>query len=290
MGPTASGKTDLAIKLAKRFPIAIISVDSALIYKGMDIGTAKPDKKTLIEYPHALVDICKVEDSYSAAQFSIDAKSEIKKAFAQAKLPVLVGGTSFYFRTLEYGLSQLPDSQPEIRARLEQTQQEQGVQFLHQQLADIDPLSAKRLNSNDKQRIMRALEVYQISGKPLSELQAQKKQGALLNPIKKIVLIPPREILHQRIEVRFRQMLAQGFLDEMQGLYQHKNLTIDKPSMRCVGYRQAWQYLDGDLDYDEMVYRAIVATRQLCKRQSTWLKAEKYAKFIQTPNINGLKL
>ena len=285
MGPTASGKTDLAIQIAKQLPIAIISVDSALIYQGMDIGTAKPSLEILAKYPHALVNICKPTQPYHAQQFSLDAKQAIKKALSEKKIPLLVGGTSFYFRSLEYGLAPLPDSDPKIRLALETVYQEKGVLYLYQQLQVIDKVLAKKINQHDKQRIMRALEVYQLSGEKLSQLQAIHQKIPLDYPIKKIILMPDRQLLHQRIEKRFYQMLEQGFLQEMQALYQQTDITQHLPAMRCVGYRQAWQYLAGELDYKTMIERAIIATRQLCKRQCTWLKSEDNAMTVTQANL-----
>lgn len=288
MGPTASGKTDLAIALSQNLPISIISVDSALIYKTMDIGTAKPDKQTLKDYPHQLIDVCLPSESYSAQRFSSDAKIAIEQAFLESKVPVLVGGSSFYFRTLECGLSPLPDSEPAVRAKLELQVNDHGLASLFTQLKAIDPIAANNLDSNDKQRIMRALEVYQISGKTLSQLQALPKIGALEYPIIKVALIPDRALLHQRIERRFLQMLEQGFLTEMQTLYQNPDLNQKLTSMRCVGYRQAWQYLSGELDYEQMIEKAIIATRQLCKRQTTWLRSEKNINTLTEPDIKQL--
>lgn len=284
MGPTASGKTDLAIELSKQFKSRLISVDSALIYKGMDIGTAKPNAKILKKHPHYLINICDPKEAYSAHDFSKDARAQIQLAFANDETPILVGGTSFYFNALEHGLSNLPKSTPESRKKFNQLLQEKGAAALHQNLAKIDPQAAQRIHPNDAQRITRALEIFDISGKTLSELQGNKQSG-LNHPIKKIILMPKRTELHQRIKQRFLSMMDNGFLQEVQHLKQNPNLDEDLPSIRCVGYRQAWQYLDDKINKEEMIEKAIIKTRQLCKRQSTWLKSETDALVLQTPDI-----
>ncbi len=284
MGPTASGKTDLAIKLSQQFPTRLISVDSALIYKGMDIGTAKPDAETLKKYPHHLINICNPEEPYSAHDFTKDAKAQIKIAFEKGETPILVGGTSFYFNALEHGLSTLPESTPESREKFNQLLQEKGVTTLHQDLEKIDPKSAQRIHPNDAQRITRALEVFDISKKTLSQLQGNKQAG-LIFPIKKIILMPPRPELHARIKRRFLSMIDNGFLTEVKILKTNPNLHPDLPAIRCVGYRQAWQHLNNKINLEEMIDQAIIATRQLCKRQSTWLRSEKDALTLETPDI-----
>ncbi|WP_428086284.1 tRNA (adenosine(37)-N6)-dimethylallyltransferase MiaA [Candidatus Thioglobus sp.] len=273
MGPTASGKTELAIKISQQLNARLISVDSALIYQNMDIGTAKPDKKTLIDYPHQLIDICKPGDGYSAFDFARDATEQINLAFANHQLPILVGGTSFYFSALENGLSDLPESSPESRQKYNQLLKQKGCESLHQDLEKIDSTAAKRIHPNDSQRITRALEVFDISGQTLTQLQGNK-QGGLNCKIKKIILMPDRSLLHQRIEARFHLMLEQGFIAEVEALKADKNLHEDLPSMRCVGYRQAWQFLNHEIDEPAMIEKSIIATRQLCKRQSTWLRGE----------------
>lgn len=285
MGPTASGKTELAIELCQHFDACLISVDSALIYRGMNIGTAKPDTATLKHYPHALVDICDPEDSFSVNDFVSRAKNHINLALKQNKLPILVGGTSFYFHALEYGLSALPESTNESRAHFTEQLHAHGSEELHKQLQMTDPIAAKRIHCNDSQRITRALEVHYLSGKTLSELQGNKSQNTLTNPIKKIILMPERAKLHQRIEQRFQKMIDAGFLDEVKKLRGNKKLDLDLPSIRCVGYRQAWQYLDGDFSENEMIEKAIIATRQLCKRQCTWLRHEKDALTLNGSNV-----
>ncbi|MDC0430354.1 tRNA (adenosine(37)-N6)-dimethylallyltransferase MiaA [Candidatus Thioglobus sp.] len=284
MGPTASGKTDLAIKISKKINSRLISVDSALIYQGMDIGTAKPDTETLKAHPHYLIDICKPSDTYSAQDFVNDATHQIELAFSQNKLPILVGGTSFYFNALEHGLSDLPESTPESREKYNQLVKEKGLDALYQSLQKIDPIAAQRIHANDSQRITRALEVFNISGKTLSELQG-KKQGGLNCIIKKIILMPDRSELHQRIETRFHLMIEQGFMDEVRVLKTNTALHQDLPSIRCVGYRQAWQFLNNEIDEAEMIERSIIATRQLCKRQSTWLRSQTQGLKLKTADI-----
>ena len=284
MGPTSSGKTGLAIKISKKINSRLISVDSALIYQGMDIGTAKPDTETLKAHPHYLIDICKPSDTYSAQDFVNDATHQIELAFSQNKLPILVGGTSFYFNALEHGLSDLPESTPESREKYNQLVKEKGLDALYQSLQKIDPIAAQRIHANDSQRITRALEVFNISGKTLSELQG-KKQGGLNCIIKKIILMPDRSELHQRIETRFHLMMEQGFMDEVRVLRTNTALHQDLPSIRCVGYRQAWQFLNNEIDEAEMIERSIIATRQLCKRQSTWLRSQTQGLKLKTADI-----
>lgn len=272
MGPTASGKTDLAIALHQALPVEIISVDSALIYQGMDIGTAKPTPQELALVPHRLIDIKDPAESYSVADFCHDALKEMQTITQQGKIPLLVGGTMMYYKNLLDGLSPLPPASPSLRAKIEQDAQQQGWQALHHQLAKIDPLSAKRINPNDSQRINRALEVFYLTGKTLSSLNQQKGQP-LPYQIQQFALAPPeRSILHQRIEQRFHHMLEQGFQQEVEKLYQRGDLSADLPAIRSVGYRQMWAYLQGESTYEEMVFRGICATRQLAKRQITWLR------------------
>jgi len=286
MGPTASGKTNLATQLAQQFKARIISVDSALIYKGMNIGSAKPDTDTLTAYPHHLINICDPEEAYSAYDFAADAKQQIQTAFENGETPILVGGTSFYFNALEHGLSDLPESTTESREKYNQLLKEKGSAALHKELEKIDNKAADRIHPNDSQRVTRALEVFDLSGKTLSELQGNKKPG-IDYPIKKIILMPPRNELHQRIEKRFLLMIDKGFLSEVEQLKQNQKLHEGLPSIRCVGYRQAWQYLNGDIDQDTMIERAIIATRQLCKRQSTWLKSEVDALILETTDVKS---
>ncbi|MBT8439322.1 MAG: tRNA (adenosine(37)-N6)-dimethylallyltransferase MiaA [Gammaproteobacteria bacterium] len=274
-GPTASGKTALAIDLVKSGRFEIISVDSALVYRGMDIGTAKPDRATLEIAPHRLIDICEPTEAYSAARFRDDARTAMDEIYASGKIPLLVGGTMLYFRALQYGLSQLPESDPVIRERLEQQLKTKGSTFLHEKLTKVDPQIVKRIHQNDPQRIMRALEVFEITGKPLSELQASSGQQVIDYELRKFVVAPTsREILHERIARRFHQMVEQGFEKEVRELMQIQGMHADLPSMRSVGYRQMLMYFDGIYDRDEMIERGIIATRQLAKRQYTWLRAD----------------
>ncbi len=275
MGPTASGKTGLAVELCERFGLEIISVDSALVYRGMDIGTAKPDAETLKKAPHRLIDIRDPAETYSAAEFRRDALREMKSITDAGKVPLLVGGTMLYFRALEHGLSELPAANQEVRKRLEQQAAEIGWSAMHGILQQKDPLAASRIHPNDPQRIQRALEVIAISGQPMSELQQQTAGEALEYRLHKIIISPePRSILHERIEQRFDLMMKDGFVDEMNLLFSRSDLTADLPSMRAVGYRQAWDWLEGNCTSDEMRERAIAATRQLAKRQLTWLRRE----------------
>ncbi len=279
IGPTASGKTGLAIKLMKHFPIEIISVDSALVYKDMDIGTAKPSPIELAEAPHRLISFLDPAKAYSAADFRNDALKEMAEITAAGKIPVLVGGTMLYYRALEYGLAILPEADPKLREKLSVEAEQIGWDGLHQRLTEIDPASGTRLHPNDKQRIQRALEVYELTGKSLTEHQIehqQDKENALPYRLLKIALIPEdREWIRELADTRFRQMLEDGFIDEMKALHARDDLNADLPSIRCVGYRQAWQYLEGELDYNEMIERAVIATRQLAKRQMTWMRSEK---------------
>ncbi len=283
MGPTASGKTDLALKLASDFPFEIISVDSALVYRGMDIGTAKPDREILQKIPHRLVDICDPSESYSAARFREDALQEMIKINAAGKIPLLVGGTMLYFRTLQHGISELPGADPVLRLQLEEEARHSGWAALHARLARVDAEAARRIHPNDPQRIQRALEVYLLTGCSMSDhFRARQKESLPWRLIKIAVAPPQREVLHQRIELRFHRMLQQGFIDEVKRLLRRGDLVAELPAMRAVGYRQAWAYLHGEYDYQTMVQRAIIATRQLAKRQLTWLRAEKDVQWLET--------
>ena len=272
MGPTASGKTALAMSLMKHLPVELISVDSALIYRGMDIGTAKPTAEELADAPHRLIDILDPTQAYSAADFRADALREMAEITARNKIPLLVGGTMLYFKALLEGLSPLPQANAAVRERIEKQAQEQGWNALHDQLSEIDPVAAMRIHPNDPQRLSRALEVFYISGKTLTELT--KISGETLPyRVHQFAIAPTRrELLHSRIEERFSQMLSNGFEDEVRTLLARGDLHTDLPSIRCVGYRQMWSYLSGEFDYDEMVYRGVCATRQLAKRQMTWLR------------------
>ena len=276
MGPTASGKTDLAVEARKHLPLELISVDSALVYKDMNIGTAKPDAATLTQAPHRLIDFLDPSQAYSAAEFRTDALREMAEITAQGRIPTLVGGTMLYFRALEHGLSDLPAANPEVRAKLEAEAAELGWAVLHERLQHIDPEAASRIHPNDPQRLQRALEVYELTGKSLSYLQKAARYDACPYQLHKIALIPEdRSQLHQRIEMRFDLMLKLGFIEEVRALYQRGDLSMNMPAIRAVGYRQVWEYLDEKIDYNMMRNRAIVATRQLAKRQMTWLRSER---------------
>lgn len=272
MGPTASGKTDLAIQLRQQLPIEVISVDSALIYRGMDIGTAKPSKAELALAPHRLIDICDPAESYSAANFRTDALREMQEISAQGKIPLLVGGTMLYYKALLEGLSPLPSANEKVRSEIEAKAALIGWGGLHQELSKIDPISAQRINPNDSQRINRALEVFYLTGKTLTELTAQKGEALPYDILQFAIAPEQREVLHLRIEQRFHKMIELGFQQEVEKLYRRPDLNENLPSIRCVGYRQMWEYLRGDYDHDEMVFRGICATRQLAKRQITWLR------------------
>lgn len=272
-GPTAAGKTQLAMDLADRMPCQIISVDSALIYKGMDIGTAKPSPEEQKRYPHALIDICDPAEVYSAAEFRRDALSAIEESLAAGKTPLLVGGTMLYYRALLGGLSNLPEANSEVRQALQARAEEKGWLYLHQKLQQLDPVAAARIHPNDPQRLLRALEVHELTGKSMTEL-TQTQEPGLRYPSYQFAVAPQeRSILHKRIAQRFELMLQQGLEKEVSKLKQRGDLHLNLPSMRAVGYRQMWQYLDGELNYPEMKERGIVATRQLAKRQITWLRS-----------------
>ncbi|RDE68344.1 tRNA (adenosine(37)-N6)-dimethylallyltransferase MiaA [Aggregatibacter segnis] len=272
MGPTASGKTDLAIQLRQQLPVEVISVDSALIYRGMDIGTAKPSKAELALAPHRLIDICDPAESYSAANFRTDALREMQEISAQGKIPLLVGGTMLYYKALLEGLSPLPSADEKVRSEIETKAALIGWGGLHQELSKIDPISAQRINPNDSQRINRALEVFYLTGKTLTELTAQKGEALPYDILQFAIAPEQREVLHLRIEQRFHKMIELGFQQEVEKLYRRPDLNENLPSIRCVGYRQMWEYLRGDYNHDEMVFRGICATRQLAKRQITWLR------------------
>jgi len=274
MGPTASGKTNLAVSLYQQLPIELISVDSALVFKGMDIGTAKPDAETLAKAPHHLIDITLPTAPYSAANFRTDALQLMADITARGKIPVLVGGTMLYFKALQEGLSGLPEADQEVRAKLDEEAAMLGWPALHARLASIDPITAERLQPNDMQRIQRALEVYEISGMTMSDHHAKQSSQPLPYRLLKIALIPSdRKVLHERVAVRFKQMLDAGFVDEVKRLIkQYPTLTPESTAMRCVGYRQAWEHIHGNYDEVELLNRGIFATRQLAKRQLTWLR------------------
>lgn len=274
MGPTASGKTAATIALAQRFPVEIISVDSALVYRGMDIGTAKPDAEILRQAPHHLIDLITPLEQYSAAQFAKDALALMHKATAKGRIPMLVGGTMLYFNALQHGLSALPPANPTIRAQIEAEATAVGWPAMHAQLASIDPSVAAKIHTTDSQRIERALEVYRISGQSMSLLRAQSEKVSLPFDILKIALMPSdRSVLHQRIAERFHLMLEQGLIEEVQRLlHRYPQLTEETPSMRCVGYRQVLQHLNHKIDLPTLAEHGVYATRQLAKRQLTWLR------------------
>ena len=274
MGPTASGKTALALELVEKYPCEIISVDSALVYKGMDIGTAKPDAEMLKRAPHRLIDLIDPAESYSAANFREDALREMAEITAAGKVPLLVGGTMMYFKFLRDGAAELPKADAEVREKLVAEAQQFGWPHMHNKLAEIDPESAARLKPMDSQRIERALEVYEISGKTMSQFWAEQQSQPLPYHVVNLAVCPPeRKQLHERIALRFKQMLAEGFIDEVRTLFQREDLNPSLPSIRAVGYRQAWDYLEGNCTYEEMTELGIIATRQLAKRQITWLRS-----------------
>ena len=282
MGPTASGKTSLAMELCQHLPCELISVDSALVYKGMNIGTAKPTAAELEKAPHRLIDLIDPLDAYSAADFRRDALSAMAEITAAGRIPLLVGGTMLYFKALLEGLSPLPSANAEIRSQIAAQAVLQGWESLHQELAEVDPVAAARIHPNDPQRISRALEVFRISGRPLTEL-TQHKGDPLPYKVLQFAIAPSdRRELHGRIDARFVQMLAEGFEQEVRGLIERGDLHPDLPSIRCVGYRQMWDYLHDVVGYDDMVARGQAATRQLAKRQLTWLRSWPEVQWLDT--------
>ncbi len=273
MGPTASGKTALAIALVKRFPFEIISVDSAMVYRGMDIGTAKPDANQLSQAPHHLLNICDPHEPYSAGRFYLDVRKIIGEIHSRGKIPLLVGGTMLYFHVIQRGFSNLPSANPPIRRKIQHEIDQLGMAHLHKKLSDIDPEAAQQIHANDVQRIQRAFEVYYLTGQPLSALQKLHQFSPMPHEFINIVIAPEdRKMLHQRIADRFNQIVKNNFIDEVKKLIDRGDLTKDSPSMRTVGYRQAWAHLMGDYDQEIMREKAIAATRQLAKRQLTWLR------------------
>lgn len=290
MGPTAAGKTDLAMRLTEELPCDIISVDSALIYKGMDIGTAKPDRGTLEKYPHRLVDILDPAESYSAAQFRQDALGEMEAISRTGRIPLLVGGTMMYYNALIKGLAPLPEADADVRARLLAWAEQEGWPALHKRLSEVDPVSAERLAPNDSQRLQRALEVYELTGRSLTELWAEQKSHSLpYNVINLAVMPEERRTLHERIALRYQMMLDAGFVEEVKCLYERGDLHTGLPSVRCVGYRQVWSYLEGEWDYETMIEKGIVATRQLAKRQITWLRSWENLNWLVSEDTDILK-
>lgn len=279
LGPTASGKTAAALALAADAPVEIISLDSALVYREMDIGTAKPTREELAVAPHHLIDIIDPADSYSAAQFVADAERLIGEIRARGHVPLIVGGTMLYYKALTQGLNDLPQADAALRAELDQLAAERGWPALHAMLAELDPVTAARLAPNDAQRIQRALEIHRLSGQPMSALLARQAEGRTFagaaDQRYRVIALEPsdRLALHHRIARRYDAMLAQGFIDEVERLRARGDLHPGLPSIRCVGYRQVWEYLDGEADFATMRERGIAATRQLCKRQLTWLRS-----------------
>ncbi|MEE4246886.1 MAG: tRNA (adenosine(37)-N6)-dimethylallyltransferase MiaA [Kangiellaceae bacterium] len=289
MGPTASGKTDLAIELCGELNGQIISVDSALVYRQMDIGTAKPTAEELARAPHHLIDICDPTETYSAAQFASDAKAIIERLLRQGKTPILAGGTMLYFKALLEGLAQLPATDKAIRQKVAEVLDQRGSEALHRWLAEFDEESAERLHPNDPQRLSRAIEVYLMSGKTLSQFHREQRLQPLQYANHCFAIAPAqRSDLHQRIEQRFDKMLADGFVEEVRALYQRGDLSVDMPSIRCVGYRQIWSYLSGESTLEEARYRGIVATRQLAKRQFTWLRSWPNLTWLRSGDKNNL--
>lgn len=289
IGPTASGKTQLAITLSQLLHFEIISVDSAMIYRGLDIGTAKPTLQELKIIPHHLINICEIKVPYSCGQFYKDALKKIELIHAKNRIPLLVGGTMLYFHILQHGFSDLPIAQPMLRKKIKQEAEAKGWIALYEKLKKIDPKSALKINQKDAYRIERALEVYETTGQPLSNYQNLKRLEALPYQFINIIVSPTnREDLHQRIEKRFDQMLQKGFLEEVKQLYR-RNLNPTLPALRTVGYRQAWQYFKGESSYETMRYKAIVATRQLAKRQLSWLRRWPDAKWFDSNKKNLIK-
>ncbi len=294
MGPTASGKTELAIQLAERGPFDLISVDSAMVYRGLDIGSAKPSQMELDRAPHQLIDIRDPAESYNAGDFRKDALKLIAKSHSKERIPLLVGGTMLYYKVLLEGVAETPLADKSIRFEIEARAAKVGWPKIHAELAEVDPEAAARLHPNHSQRVCRALEVFIQTGKPLSQWHREQKPNGIMTTynVRQIALMPnSRALIHRRIESRFKLMLDQGFEAEVAGLRARDDLNLDQPSMRSVGYRQVWQYLDGDFDYDAMVAAGVAATRQLAKRQCTWLKSWASAVTLETsedPNWDRL--
>ena len=296
MGPTASGKTQFALDLYEHLPCEIISVDSALVYRGMDIGTAKPEPEILEKIPHRLIDIRDPSEPYSAAEFCADAMSAIEDIHQAGKIPLLVGGTMLYFKFLLEGAAELPSANENVRAEIDALAKQNGWEWVHKQLEGVDPVSASRIHPNDPQRLQRAYEVYLTTGKTLTAFwEEQKGNGGQQSssahsfpyPVVQFAMAPTeRAVLHQRIEQRFHQMLEQGFVDEVRSLYERGDLHLGLPSIRAVGYRQVWEHFDGLLGFDEMVERGIIATRQLAKRQHTWLRSWQNLTWLTSDNNN----
>ena len=283
MGPTGSGKSHLALKLAKRLAIEIVSVDSALVYRGLDIGTAKPNPAIRRRVPHHLIDICDPAERYSAARFRDDALDAIDAIAERGRLPVLVGGTGLYFRSLEKGIAALPAADPVIRRNLQTELDQHGSTHLHARLAAIDPEGAERIHRNDPQRLIRALEVHALTGQSISRLWRARALVALPHPVIKFVLVPAeRGVLHGRIAARFHAMVERGLVNEVRNLKRRTDLSLQNPALRSVGYRDVWRYLERQLSRDQMLERGVIATRQLAKRQLTWLRQEADCKWLDS--------
>jgi len=291
MGPTATGKTDLAIAVYHEMPTEIISVDSALVYRGLDIGSAKPDKATLADAPHHLIDFIDPAENYSAGQFRHDALALIHRSIDSHRLPVLVGGTMLYFNALQKGMADLPDVDKKIRQKVEQETQKKGLAVMHRRLQQVDPQAAERIHPNDPQRNKRALEIYESSGITLSAYWQQQTRQCFPCRVIKVALVPlDRILLRQRITQRFDQMIQRGLIEEVKQLRQRGNLNETLPAIRAVGYRQVWAYLDGKYDFNTMREKAIIATAQLAKRQMTWLRKEENCNFIDPSQLNTDKI
>jgi tRNA dimethylallyltransferase len=288
-GPTGTGKTDWAVQLAQELPVEIVSVDSALVYRGLDIGTAKPSDELRRRIPHHLIDICEPTESYSAGRFVEDAVRLVAQIRARGRIPMLVGGTLLYLRALLRGIAPLPQASFEVRQAIDERAAREGWPALHAELARIDPRAAARIHPNDPQRIQRALEVCYTTGRPITELQEATRSALGQTPIAAWALMPTsREALHERLERRFRQMMAQGFLEEVRALHARGDLTAAHPAMRAVGYRQLWGYLEGHYPLEEAVRRGIAATRQLAKRQMTWIRSEPQLEWVD-PFTSGAR-
>ncbi|MBB5211426.1 tRNA (adenosine(37)-N6)-dimethylallyltransferase MiaA [Microbulbifer hydrolyticus] len=290
MGPTASGKTDLAMAISDHLPVELISVDSALVYRGLDIGSAKPTPEELARYPHRLIDICDPAESYSAGRFREDALKAMAEISSAGKIPLLVGGTMLYFKALLQGMAEMPQADPEFRAQIEARAEKEGWPALHAELQKVDPALAAELHPNHSVRIERALEVYHLTGKTMTQLRAEQDSESLHTQydIQQLAIVPDdRSILHRRIAERFERMLENGFIEEVKALRARGDLHRDLPAIRAVGYRQVWEYLDGETDYQQMVDAGIAATRQLAKRQLTWLRRWPDLKCIHAQGPGG---